>query len=150
MRRNVSRTPVGVTLVRTRVVLHIRPAQTSVGRGCNRNNRYRYADPVTATGPPSVTPNVPELTDTARRVGAQGFPSGKASVSPQVRFAGRRVFPVRSSRREPDWRGEAISVVDVTEILIHWHAGRSQREIATSLGVDRKTVKKYVRPAIAA
>jgi len=41
-------------------------------------------------------------------------------------------------------------VVDVTEILIHWHAGRSQREIATSLGVDRKTVKKYVRPAIAA
>jgi len=41
-------------------------------------------------------------------------------------------------------------VVDVTEILIHWHAGRSQSEIATSLGVDRKTVKKYVTPAIEA
>ncbi|WP_210407131.1 transposase [Prauserella flavalba] len=38
----------------------------------------------------------------------------------------------------------------MTEILIHWHAGRSQAEIATSLGVDRKTVKKYVSPAIAA
>ena len=41
-------------------------------------------------------------------------------------------------------------MVDVTEILIHWHAGRSQSEIATSLGVDRKTVKKYVSPALAA
>jgi transposase len=41
-------------------------------------------------------------------------------------------------------------VVDVTEILIHWHAGRSQSEIATSLGVDRKTVKKYLAPAIEA
>jgi hypothetical protein len=41
-------------------------------------------------------------------------------------------------------------VVDVTEILIHWHAGRSQSEVATSLGVDRKTVKKYLAPAIAA
>jgi DNA-binding transcriptional regulator LsrR (DeoR family) len=41
-------------------------------------------------------------------------------------------------------------VVDVTEILVHWHAGRSQSEIATSLGVDCKTVKKYVSPALAA
>lgn len=41
-------------------------------------------------------------------------------------------------------------MVDVTEILIHWHAGRSQSEIATSLGVDRKTVKKYLTPAVEA
>ena len=41
-------------------------------------------------------------------------------------------------------------MVDVTEILVHWHAGRSQNEIATSLGVDRKTVKKYVAPAVEA
>lgn len=41
-------------------------------------------------------------------------------------------------------------MVDVTEILIHWHAGRSQCQIATSLGLDRKTVKKYVEPAIGA
>ncbi|WP_157129059.1 IS21 family transposase, partial [Nocardia amamiensis] len=41
-------------------------------------------------------------------------------------------------------------MVDVTEILIHWHAGRSQSQIASSLGLDRKTVKKYVGPAIAA
>jgi transposase len=43
-----------------------------------------------------------------------------------------------------------FNVVDVTEILVHWHAGRSQSEIATSLGVDRKTVKKYLTPAIEA
>jgi len=41
-------------------------------------------------------------------------------------------------------------VIDVTEILVHWHAGRSQAEIAASLGVDRKTVRKYTGPAIAA
>ena len=41
-------------------------------------------------------------------------------------------------------------MIDVTEILVHWHAGRSQAEIADSLGVDRKTVRKYTAPAIAA
>jgi transposase len=41
-------------------------------------------------------------------------------------------------------------VVDVTEILIHWHAGRSISEVAVSLGVDRKTIRKYLAPAVAA
>lgn len=41
-------------------------------------------------------------------------------------------------------------MVDVTEILVHWRAGRSLSEIAESLGVDRKTIRKYVAPAIAA
>lgn len=41
-------------------------------------------------------------------------------------------------------------MTDVTEILVHWYAGRSQSEIATSLGVDRKTIRKYLAPAIAA
>lgn len=41
-------------------------------------------------------------------------------------------------------------MVDVTEILVHWHAGRSHSEIATSLGVDRKTLKKYLAPAVEA
>jgi transposase len=36
------------------------------------------------------------------------------------------------------------------EILVHWHAGRSKNEIADSLGVDRKTVRKYLAPAEAA
>jgi transposase len=40
-----------------------------------------------------------------------------------------------------------FDVVDVTEILIHWHAGRSINEVADSLGLDRKTVRKYVDPA---
>ncbi|GIH09778.1 hypothetical protein Rhe02_78450 [Rhizocola hellebori] len=42
-----------------------------------------------------------------------------------------------------------FTVVDVTEILIHWHAGRSISEMSTSLGVDRKTIRKYLAPAIA-
>ena len=43
-----------------------------------------------------------------------------------------------------------FDVTDVTEILVHWYAGRSQSEVATSLGVDRKTIKKYLTPAIEA
>ena len=38
-------------------------------------------------------------------------------------------------------------MVDIIEILVHWHAGRSNSEIAQSLGVDRKTTRKYVGAA---
>jgi hypothetical protein len=41
-------------------------------------------------------------------------------------------------------------VIDITEILVHWYAGRSQHDVAGSLGVDRKTIRRYVGPAIAA
>jgi transposase len=41
-------------------------------------------------------------------------------------------------------------VIDITEILVHWSAGRSQHEMAASLGVDRKTIRRYTAPAIAA
>lgn len=44
----------------------------------------------------------------------------------------------------------SFTVVDVTEILIHWHAGRSISEVSGSLGVDRKTIRKYIAPAVAA
>jgi len=44
----------------------------------------------------------------------------------------------------------SFTVIDVTEILIHWYAGRPKTVLAESLGVDRKTVRKYVAPAEAA
>ena len=43
-----------------------------------------------------------------------------------------------------------FDVIDVTEILVHWHAGRSLNEMSQSLGGDRKTIRKYVAPAAAA
>ena len=43
-----------------------------------------------------------------------------------------------------------FDVIDVTEILVHWHAGRSLNEMSGSLRVDRKTSRKYVAPAVAA
>jgi hypothetical protein len=43
-----------------------------------------------------------------------------------------------------------FNVVDVTEIFIHWYAGRSISEVAVSLSVDRKTIRRYVTPAVAA
>jgi DNA-binding transcriptional regulator LsrR (DeoR family) len=39
---------------------------------------------------------------------------------------------------------KAFHVIDIAEILMHWHAGRSVREIATSLSVARNTVARYV------
>lgn len=41
-------------------------------------------------------------------------------------------------------------MIDVVELLQHWHAGRSKTDVAASVGVDRGTVRKYVAPAEAA
>lgn len=41
-------------------------------------------------------------------------------------------------------------MVDVTEILQHWYAGRPKVEVARSLGVDVKTVRRHVAAAEAA
>lgn len=43
----------------------------------------------------------------------------------------------------------SFHVIDIAEILMHWYAGRTGREIADSLGVSRNTVAKYVTPALA-
>jgi len=44
----------------------------------------------------------------------------------------------------------AIRVVDVIELLQHWHAGRPIGELSSSLRVDPKTIRKYTAPAVAA
>ena len=41
-------------------------------------------------------------------------------------------------------------MIDLVEIYVHWYAGRSQAQIAASLGLDRKTVRKYLAPVVAA
>lgn len=40
-------------------------------------------------------------------------------------------------------------MTDFVEMFRHWHAGRSQVQIYDALGIDRKTIRKYVAPAIA-
>lgn len=44
----------------------------------------------------------------------------------------------------------SFDVIDIVEILVHWYAGRSRNEVAASLGIDRKTIRKYLAPAEAA
>jgi len=44
----------------------------------------------------------------------------------------------------------SFQVIDVVEVLQHWHAGRPKTVVAASLGVDVKTVRKYVAAAEAA
>src|SRR5260370_42399954 len=63
--------------------------------------------------------------------------------------SGKRKLPRLKRGRGPMAR-RSFDVVDVTEILIHWHAGRSKSEMAQSLDVDRRTISKYVAPAVAA
>src|ERR1035438_4275815 len=43
-----------------------------------------------------------------------------------------------------------FQMIDLIEIYVHWYAGRSQAQIADSLGLDRKTVRKYLGPVTAA
>ena len=38
-------------------------------------------------------------------------------------------------------------MIDVVKMLQHWHAGRPELLLSASLGVDPKTVRKYVAPA---
>lgn len=40
-----------------------------------------------------------------------------------------------------------FEVIDVVEVLEHWHAGRPKSVVASSLGIDPKTVRKYVAAA---
>lgn len=40
-------------------------------------------------------------------------------------------------------------MTDFVEMFRHWHAGRSQVQIHDALGIDRKTIRKYVAPALA-
>jgi hypothetical protein len=68
----------------------------------------------------------------------QGLERSKASVS------------LPGSEVEPTVPRRTFDVIDIVEILTHWYAGRSQHELAASLGVDRKTQRKYTAPAIAA
>ncbi len=56
---------------------------------------------------------------------------GHAGCFPRLDGRGRR-------------RGERAGVVDVTGVLAHWYTGRSKNQISESLGLDRKTVRKYL------
>ncbi|MFB7089152.1 hypothetical protein [Streptomyces sp. NPDC056296] len=38
----------------------------------------------------------------------------------------------------------------IVEIYVHWYAGRSKTQLSASLGLDRKTIRKYLAPAEAA
>lgn len=39
-------------------------------------------------------------------------------------------------------------MVDLLELFVHWEAGRTQSQIADSLNIDRKTIRKYTAPLV--
>jgi hypothetical protein len=43
-----------------------------------------------------------------------------------------------------------FEVIDIVEVLQRWHAGRPKSVVASSVGIDDKTVRKHVAPAEAA
>ena len=40
-------------------------------------------------------------------------------------------------------------MTDFVEMFRHWNAGRSQVQIHEALKIDRKTIRKYLAPALA-
>ena len=66
--------------------------------------------------------------------------SDRPNTSSRCRAVRRGAESAEEDLRSDRYRG----------ILIHWYAGWSQHELATSLGVDRKTLRKYTGPAVAA
>ncbi|HEY5148317.1 MAG TPA: integrase [Mycobacterium sp.] len=40
-------------------------------------------------------------------------------------------------------------MTDFVEMFRHWNAGRSQVQINEALNIDRKTIRKYLAPALA-
>jgi hypothetical protein len=40
-------------------------------------------------------------------------------------------------------------VTDFVEMFRHWNAGRSQVQMYQALNIDRKTIRKYLAPALA-
>ena len=40
-------------------------------------------------------------------------------------------------------------MTDFVEMFRHWNAGRSQVQIYQALNIDRKTIRKYLAPALA-
>jgi transposase len=61
-------------------------------------------------------------------------------------------YSLRSSPKanEEHMARRTFDVIDIVEILVHWHAGRPIAVVAESLGTDRKTIRKYVAPAVTA
>lgn len=43
---------------------------------------------------------------------------------------------------------KSFTVNDLIEMFRHWNAGRSQVEIHQALGIDRKTIRKYLQPTV--
>ena len=39
-------------------------------------------------------------------------------------------------------------MTDFVEMFRHWNAGRSQVQISEALSIDRKTIRKYLAPAL--
>lgn len=65
-----------------------------------------------------------------------------------LRFAPFRC-PTVGAWKGPEVARRSWNVTDFAEIFRHWNAGRSQVQIYEALGIDRKTIRKYLAPALA-
>ena len=72
---------------------------------------------------------------------------GMACVSVRGWSSGRQDASLRRNGRGADGKENVRRGRREAMILAHWYAGRSKNQIAESLGLDRKTVRKYLAPA---
>jgi hypothetical protein len=125
-----------------------------------RDNPPLRGKPVIVGSPPNQRGVVCAASYEARKFGVRSaMPSSTASrLCPKGVFVPPRMSHYREESRiimELVARTGAVmgrrtfDVVDVTELFVHWEAGRSQVQISVSLGLDRKTVRKFLAPALA-
>ena len=57
--------------------------------------------------------------------------------------------PRRGSWKGPEVARRSWNVADFVEMFRRWSAGRSQVQIYQALNIDRKTIRKYLAPALA-
>ncbi|NIL78890.1 hypothetical protein RhoFasB10_05077 [Rhodococcus sp. B10] len=57
--------------------------------------------------------------------------------------------PTEGSGKGPEVTGKSFAVNDLIEMFRHLNAERSQVELHDALGLDRKTIRKYLQPTLA-
>jgi hypothetical protein len=66
-----------------------------------------------------------------------------------VRFDAPRAT-ARDGKSDLAMARKTLTMADLIELYTHWYAGRAVKPLARSLGLDPKTVRKYLAPAITA
>jgi len=64
---------------------------------------------------------------------------------PFLTTRGRLFLLKKSNRKGGRMARRRIHMNEYLEMIYQWHKGRTEREICDSLGIDRKTIRRYMK-----